>query len=112
MDISIILAPIASAVIGALVGALRESRRRAKDHDARRDAEHEALCMGMCEEMRSKLYAMHERYVVHGESMPYHEKERADKVYEVYHALGGNGTGTHVYQELMAAYVEGRGDAD
>ena len=83
MDISIILAPIATAVIGALVGALREVRRRAKDHDARRDAEHEALCMGMCEEMRSKLYAMHERYVVHGESMPYHEKERADKVYEV-----------------------------
>lgn len=110
MDISVILAPIATAVIGALVGALRESRRRAKDHDARRDAEHAALMAGMRELMRVQLYDMHKRYVVNGEPMPYDEKERADSVYAVYHALGGNGTGTHVHEELMAAYVGGRGE--
>ena len=40
--------------------------------------------------------------------MPYDAKERADSVYAVYHALGGNGTGTHVHEELMSAYVGGR----
>lgn len=110
MDISIILAPVATAVIGGLVGALRESRRRSKEHDAKRESEHEALCMGMCELMRTQLYQMHTYYVVDGHSMPYGEKERAESVYKTYHALGGNGTGTHVYEELMAAYVEGRND--
>ena len=102
-----VAAPVMAAVIGTLAGMLRESRERERRRDEVKEAEHAALCMGMCEEMRSKLYAMHERYVVNGESMPYHEKERADHVYSVYHALGGNGTGTHVYEELMAAYVGG-----
>lgn len=72
--------------------------------------EHAALMAGMRELMRDQLYKMHERYVVRGEPMPYDEKERADSVYRVYHSLGGNGTGTHVHEELMAAYVGGRGE--
>ena len=43
-----------------------------------------------------------------GEPMPYDEKEREESVYDVYHALGGNGTGTHIHQELQTAYVGGR----
>lgn len=100
--------PVATALIAWLGASLRAARKREREHDAKRDAEHEALCMGMREEMRAKLYAMHERYVVHGGSMPYHEKERAENIFTVYHALGGNGTGEHVYRELMDAYVEGR----
>ena len=42
--------------------------------------------------------------------MPYEEKEREESVYDVYHALGGNGTGTHIHNELQAAYVGGRGE--
>ena len=108
MDWTIVVAPIASAVIGALAGALREARRRSREHDERRDVEHAALMAGMRELMRSQLYEMHKRYVVDGQPMPYDEKERADSVYRVYHSLGGNGTGTHVHEELMAAYVGGR----
>ena len=63
---------------------------------------------GMRELMRSQLYEMHKRYVVEGRPMPYDEKERADSVYAVYHSLGGNRTGTHIHEELMAAYVGGR----
>ena len=107
MDWSIILAPVATAAIGALAGSLREARRRGRERDERMDAEHRALMSGMRELMRDQLYKMHKRYVVDGEPMPYEEKERADSVYLVYHALGGNGTGTHVHDELMAAYVGG-----
>lgn len=100
--------PVTAALIAWLGASLRAARKRERERDRQRDAEHEALCMGMREEMRAKLYAMHERYVVHGESMPYHEKERAESVFNVYHALGGNGTGEHVYTELLNAYVEWR----
>ena len=103
-----VAAPVAAAVIGALAGSLRESRSRERRRDEERDAEHAALMAGMREIMREQLYQMHRRYVVDGEPMPYDEKERADSVYAVYHALGGNGTGTHVHDELMAAYVGGR----
>lgn len=104
--------PLATALIAWLGASLRASRARERSHDERKDAEHAALMAGMRELMRVQLYDMHKRYVVNGEPMPYDEKERADSVYAVYHALGGNGTGTHVHEELMAAYVGGRGDAD
>lgn len=100
--------PAATALIAWLGASLRAARRRSAEHDARRDAEHAALMAGMRELMRSQLYEMHKRYVVDAVPMPYDEKERADSVYRVYHALGGNGTGTHVHEELMAAYVGGR----
>ena len=97
-------APAAAGIIAWLGASLRSARARERAHDARRDA----LMAGMREVMRRELYDMHTRYVVEGRPMPYDEKERADSVYAVYRSLGGNGTGTHVYDELMAAYVGGR----
>lgn len=97
--------PVAAAIISWLAASLKEARRRSADHDSRRDEEHAALVAGMRELMRRELYDMHTRYVVGGEPMSYSEKERADSVYAVYHALGGNGTGTHVHAELIGAYV-------
>lgn len=99
--------PVVTAVIGWLAASLRAARKRSAEHDQRRDAEHAALIAGMRELMRRELYDMHRRYVVDGQPMPYDEKERSDSVYRVYHSLGGNGTGTHVHDELMAAYVGG-----
>lgn len=100
--------PVATALIAWLGASLRAARARERGRDARRDSEHAALMAGMREMMRRELYDMHTRYVVEGRPMPYDEKERADSVYAVYHSLGGNGTGTHVHEELMAAYVGGR----
>ena len=40
--------------------------------------------------------------------MSYEAKERADSLYHAYHSLGGNGVGTHIHDELIAAYVGGR----
>lgn len=103
-----LLAPVLAAVIGALAGSLKAAMAREKRHDKERDSEHAALMAGMRELMRTQLYEMHREYVVGGAPMPYDEKERADSVYEIYHALGGNGMGTHIHDELMSAYVGGR----
>lgn len=103
-----IAGPVVAAVIGWLGASLKAARRRNAEHDAKRDGEHAALMAGMRELMRTQLYDMHTRYVVEGRPMPYEEKERADSVYTVYHNLGGNGTGTHIHEELIAAFVGGR----
>lgn len=107
-----VVAPVMTLVIGALAGSLRSVRERERKRDAERDSEHKALCMGMRELMRTQLYDMHRRYVVGGEPMTYDEKEREAELYRVYHALGGNGTGTHVHEELQAAYVGGSKKGD
>lgn len=97
-----------TGVAGWLGGKVKGAAKEREREDAQRDAEHEALMLGMRELMRSKLYSMHERFVVNGEPMSYEVKEHEEAVYQVYHALGGNGTGTHIHQELQAAYVGGR----
>lgn len=101
-----LIAPVCAGVIGALGGSLKQARKREQEHDAERDEEHRMLMKGMRELLKSQLYDMHRRYVAVGEPMPYSEKQRATEVYAAYHGLGGNGTGTHIYQELMDAHVE------
>lgn len=100
--------PVVTAVIGYLGASLRASRRRERDREERREAEHRAYSEGLRVLLKERLYDMHETYVVRAAPMPYEAKERLESVYGAYHALGGNGTGTHVYEELMAAYVGGR----
>ena len=62
---------------------------------------------GMRSLLRSQLVDMHHKYVVEGQPCSVDEHDNAEQVYKAYHALGGNGTGTHLYQEIMAAHVAG-----
>lgn len=100
--------PMATALIAWLGASLRAARKRERERDGRREAERRAYSEGLRVLLKERLYDMHERYVVHGEPMPYGAKEREESVYRAYHALGGNGTGTHLHEELQAAYVGGR----
>lgn len=55
--------------------------------------------------LRSRLVDLHERYVAAGIPCPDTIKREADQVYGSYHALGGNGIGTHYYEEIVNAPV-------
>lgn len=57
--------------------------------------------------LRSRLVDLHERYVVSGAGCPDWVKREATQVYDAYHGMGGNGTGTHYYQEIIEAPVRG-----
>lgn len=57
--------------------------------------------------LRSRLVDLHERYVVSGAGCPDWVKREATQVYDAYHGMGGNGTGTHYYQEIIEAPVGG-----
>lgn len=55
-----------------------------------------------------QLTDLHQRYVVSGEGCPIWVKDEAEGVYNAYHALGGNGIGTHLYEEIRDAPVDPR----
>lgn len=60
--------------------------------------------------LRTLLYCrladMHRRYVVDGVPCTPAEKQEAEEVFREYHdVLGGNGSGTALYKEIMAAHV-------
>lgn len=58
--------------------------------------------------LRSRLVDLHERYVVSGAGCPDWVKHEAAQVYGAYHGMGGNGTGTHYYHEIIDAPVRGK----
>lgn len=64
-------------------------------------AELAALKSGMVCSLRGQLVEMHQRYVVEGRPCPVSEKDRMDETYAAYHKLGGNGTGTVLWQQVM-----------
>lgn len=60
--------------------------------------------------LRSRLVDLHERYVVSGKGCPDWVKQEASQVYGAYHGMGGNGTGTHYYQEIVNAPIRGESE--
>ena len=53
-----------------------------------------------------RLADMHRRYVVDGTPCTPADKQEAEEVFREYHdVLGGNGSGTALYKEIMAAHV-------
>ena len=94
-----VLAPLLSACVGYLLAAVRGFARRGSQHD-------KAMEQGMRALLRQQLIDYHRDYVVSGHACPVRVKEQATSVYAAYHDLGGNGTGTKLYQEIMNAHVE------
>lgn len=100
-----LLAPVCSALVvyvreqRKLAAATAEAASRAKsEHD-------EAMEQGMVTLLRQQLVDYHRDYVASGRACPVTIKEQATEVYEAYHALGGNGTGTRLWEEIMGAHV-------
>lgn len=53
-----------------------------------------------------RLADMHRRYVVDGVPCTPADKQETEEVFREYHdVLGGNGSGTALYKEIMAAHV-------
>lgn len=89
-----LISPICGTVSGYLLAQLKGART----HD-------KAMEKGMRAILRQQLIDYHAQYVASGAACPVSIKEQATKVYEAYHALGGNGTGTRLWEEIMAAHV-------
>lgn len=109
MDVSEITLTIFSAVmtaaVGALTAALKMHVQRERESEQRFDAEHVLLLQGMRVLMKSELIRIHTEYVQAGKPVPLNIKDQANSVHEVYTGLGGNGVGTHLWQEIIDAHA-------
>lgn len=73
----------------------------------RQKTDMDALKEGMRTMLRGRLVDLHAQHVVTGAGCPEAVKTEAQRVYEAYHALGGNGVGTQLYKEILHAHVKG-----
>lgn len=90
-----VLAPICASLVTYIL-----AQGRAKSaHDR-------AMEDGMRALLRQQLIDYHRMYVASGEACPVRIKEQATAVHDAYAAIGGNGTGTQLWHEIMEAHVE------
>ena len=88
------MVPMLLTGVGGLCGWLLKSHRK----EAARDR---AMETGLRTLLRAELLEIHAKYVPLGH-IPVAVMEEADRVYRAYHSLGGNGTGTKIYEEIKA----------
>ena len=100
-----LVASAATGIAGYVVGKMREARRKAEEREKAQDARRDALARGVGLLLRARLTELHAEYVVPGCGCPESVKREAQEVYGAYHALGLNGVGTHLYEEIMDAHV-------
>lgn len=101
-----ILSPVCASLVTYIVAqrskakAVGEATKKAKsEHD-------QAMEDGLRALLRQQLIDYHRDYVASGKPCPVRIKEQATAVHDAYAALGGNGTGTQLWHEIMEAHVE------
>lgn len=97
-----ILAPVCAVLVSELVRQ-RKELKAGKEEREKRD---QAMEQGMRALLRQQLIDYHKEYVASGGPCPVRIKEQATSVHSAYVALGGNGTGTQLWNEIMEAKVE------
>ena len=100
-----------TSALGIAVGwAMGWARAVAKSRaDGRREEleERDTSRAALRELFLYRLQDIHAEYVVGDKPCSVAEKHRAEEAYRLYHdKLGGNGTGTQLYNEIMALHVE------
>lgn len=68
-----------------------------------------AVADGMLACLRADIIGYHDKYTKKG-YCPIYAKDAVEKAYKAYHALGGNGTITKLYNNLMALPTEPKGE--
>ena len=103
MDISDFLPQIivwiVTGVLGIAVGSYREQIKTQKVSD-------KALQSGVRSLLRNALMETHRRCVVEQGWCTVADKEVTERNYVAYHDLGGNGTGTVLYNEIMSLPIK------
>ena len=104
MDASLImdiLGWVVPALLGCALGRASEELKALKREKAAEDESEKAIMEGVRSLLRCELIRTHRTHVQRGEPIDLSTREFVQKTYESYRALGGNGTGTLLYQEIL-----------
>jgi hypothetical protein len=96
---------ILSGLAGWLIADLRSLTKKYKDSQNKSATEADAIRDGVRCLLHSKLFDFYAEYK-DAPSLPTQTWKEIDRVYEVYHALDGNGTGSRIYEALKAKPLE------
>jgi hypothetical protein len=98
-QIMTVLGWILSPICAALITAAITTRRHATERE-------EAIEQGLRALLRQQIIDLHKKYVVDARPCPVRIKEQATAIHDAYQKLGGNGTGTQLWEEIMEAHIE------
>lgn len=105
---SVALTALVSGVVGAavsaLVAAVKLTGRKAVERTEKERAADEAMRSGMRALLWRELKDIHEQALDEG-GMGTEQRRHLEGVYSAYHGLGGNGTGTRLYEDALAQPV-------
>ena len=88
---------VVGAVVGAVVAAVKAAGRNAMTEDR-------AMQDGMRALLWRELKNIHAVAMANG-GMTIADRRHLENVYGAYHGIGGNGTGTRLYQDAMSAEI-------
>ena len=115
MDSAIIVAIIGGAVtvfnvIYSTAMANKAERKRLRDvEQLRQNDRSKQIESGLQSLLRAEIIRSHEKYMDKG-YCPVYAREALNRIYESYHALGGNGTMTELYKQVMALPTDKEGN--
>ena len=115
MDSAIIVAIIGGAVtifnvIYSTAMANKSERKRQQDvEQLRQNDRSKQIESGLQSLLRAEIIRSHEKYMDKG-YCPVYAREALNRIYESYHALGGNGTMTELYKQVMALPTDKEGE--
>ncbi len=103
----------AAAVTVAAIEAKAARRRRQEDErhaqlvkmDEERAARDEAIALGVKALLRARIVDCYDKYHNQEKPLTVERKRELVEMYEAYHALGGNGTITQMYDEMKNSDV-------
>lgn len=101
MIVSIIVAIFGSTgLFTFLWNVISDKKSRIKEVDLQT----QIIVLGLCELLWRELKTIHREAEEKG-GMTIDERQHLEQVYESYHSLGGNGTGTRLYDDAMKLRV-------
>ena len=100
-----VVSTVTGTVLGWLLNAVRTKAAQLRDKTDQEREERQQNRAVLGELLFYRLEDLHRRYVVQGYPCSAADKQQVDRVYRHYHdELGFNGSGTHMYEEIMEAH--------
>jgi hypothetical protein len=87
-------------LFGLIAAGLTATVRYLLSQNKRRTTEQEAIKLGIQALLRDRIIEQYNKWM-EKEYIPIYALENVTAMYKQYHALGGNGTITHLYEELL-----------
>lgn len=99
-------------LLGYIVWILQEQKKKQENDEKERNRriaeeykKRDANCTGTMVLLKVKLFEYHDKYMELG-YIPTYAYENFCDMYQSYHELGGNGTGTKMYEEIKELHLK------